>query len=66
MPPRDRNSEALWRRLIEEAGDEAIEAAASVSVGEAERDLAAAGFDVAAERAVAQAWIDALEPRRRA
>ena len=61
-----RNPTALWRRLVEEAGEEAIDAAASLSVAQAERDLAAAGFDVAAERAVAEAWVDALDPRRRA
>ena len=61
-----RNPAALWRRLVEEAGEEAIDAAASLSVAQAERDLAAAGFDVAAERAVAEAWVDALDPRRRA
>jgi hypothetical protein len=52
--------EVLWRQLVDEAGEDAIEQAASVSVAEAERELAAAGFDVAAERAVALARIAAL------
>jgi hypothetical protein len=57
---------ALWAQLLDEASEEAIEAAAAVSVAQAERDLAAAGFDVAAERAKALAWIDELESKRRA
>ena len=44
-PPAD-----LWRLLLLEAGEAEIEEAAGVSVAEAERDLAKAGFDVAAER----------------
>ena len=48
-----RSPEAIWQRLVDEAGEDAIEAAAAVSVAQAERDLAAAGFDVAAERAAA-------------
>jgi hypothetical protein len=56
----------LWRRLVEEAGEEAIERAATVSVGEAERELVGAGFDVGLERRVASAKIAALEgPARR-
>jgi hypothetical protein len=60
-----RSPEAIWQRLVDDAGEEAIEAAASVSVAEAERDLAAAGFDVTAERAAAVAQIDKLVTRRR-
>jgi hypothetical protein len=64
MPPR--SPEALWQDLVDEAGDDAVEQAASVRVADAARDLAAAGFDVAAERAVAVARIAALvSPRRR-
>ena len=58
-----RSPEALWQRLVDEAGEEAIEAAAAVSVAQAERDLAEAGFDVKAERARAVAKIEALEAR---
>ncbi len=57
----------LWRKLVEDAGDDLIDQAASVSVAQAERDLRAAGFDMAAERARAEALLDALEaPRPRA
>jgi hypothetical protein len=45
--------EALWRQLVEEAGEQAVDEAVAVSVSEAERELAAAGFDVAAERSAA-------------
>jgi hypothetical protein len=58
-----RSPEALWRRLVDEAGEDAIEAAAAVSVAQAERELAEAGFDVKAERARAVAKIEALEAR---
>ena len=64
MSPRSLE-EALWQRLVDEAGEDAIEAAAAVRVAQAERELAAAGFDVAAERAAAVARIDALESKRR-
>jgi hypothetical protein len=57
--------EALWRQLVDEAGDDAVERAAAVSVAQAERDLAAAGFDVAAERNAALARIAALESGHR-
>lgn len=50
----------LWDRLVDEAGEEEIERAASVSVGQAESELAAAGFDVAAERASAEAFLAQL------
>jgi len=54
----------LWKELVDNAGveaEDAIARAASVSVKEAEEELAAAGFDVAAERARASAFLDALE-----
>ena len=64
MPPR--SLESLWRQLVDEAGDDAVERGAAVSVARAEKDLAVAGFDVGAERARAMARIAALEsPRRR-
>jgi len=40
----------VWQELVDDAGEDAIERAAGVSVAQAEKDLAAAGFDVAAER----------------
>jgi hypothetical protein len=47
----------LWKRLVLEAGEDAVETAAKVSVSEADRDLQAAGFDTNAERAKAAAAI---------
>ena len=47
--------EALWQQLVDEAGEDLVERAAAVSVARAEKDLAVAGFDVAAERARAMA-----------
>jgi hypothetical protein len=63
MPPR--SPESLWQQLVDEAGDDAVEGAAAVSVAQAEKDLAAAGFDVAAERALAMSHVAALESSRR-
>jgi hypothetical protein len=64
MPPR--SPESLWQRLVAEAGEDLVHQAAAVSVAQAEADLAAAGFDVAAERAIAASRLAALEsPRRR-
>jgi hypothetical protein len=51
--------ENLWLTLVEEAGVD-VDAAAATSVAQAERDLIAAGFDVTAERARANAHIEAL------
>jgi hypothetical protein len=51
----------LWRQLVEEAGEEVIDRAARVSVAQAERDLAEAGFDVDAERARADGLLDWLD-----
>jgi hypothetical protein len=52
--------EDLWRHLVDEAGEEEIERAASVSVAEAEAYLTKAGFDVKAERARAEAFLTSL------
>jgi len=52
--------ENLWQRLVDEAGEDTVESAAGASVAQAERDLVAAGFDVKAERARAEALIDEL------
>ncbi|HEY2518360.1 MAG TPA: hypothetical protein VGI39_46145, partial [Polyangiaceae bacterium] len=53
--------EELWEKLVEEAGEELIEQAAAVSVADAEAELRAAGFDVAEERARAEAFLTWLE-----
>jgi hypothetical protein len=53
--------ELLWQKLVDEAGEELIEQAAAVSVAQAEKELAEAGFDVAAERARAEAFLASLE-----
>jgi hypothetical protein len=53
--------EELWDKLVDEAGEDLIEEAAAVSVEQAERELAAAGFDVAEERARAEAFLASLE-----
>ena len=60
MPPRTPTADELWRRLVEEAGEALVEEAARVSVAQAERELAAAGFDVGAERRRAEALIAEL------
>jgi hypothetical protein len=49
--------EELWQQLVDEAGEEEIERAASISVAQAEKELAEAGFDVAAERARAEEFL---------
>jgi hypothetical protein len=51
----------IWRQLVDEAGEDEIDRAASVTVAQAEKDLADAGFDVAAERARAAALLRTLE-----
>jgi len=56
-----RSPEEVWRQLVDEAGEDEVERAASVSVAQAEKELAQAGFDVAAERAKGAALIDELE-----
>jgi hypothetical protein len=55
-----RSKRDIWKQLVDEAGEKEIEAAASVSVEQAEAELKAAGFDVAAERAKASAFLDEL------
>jgi hypothetical protein len=51
----------IWKQLVEEAGVAELDAAATITVEQAEAELRAAGFDVAAERAKAAAFLDALE-----
>ena len=53
-----------WRELVDEAGEAEIEKAAQVSVAQAEKELAAAGFDVAAERAKGEAFLADIEAGR--
>jgi hypothetical protein len=55
-----RNPADLWRDLADDAGEDSIEGSVGVSVAQAERDLAAAGFDLAAERAKATAVLETL------
>jgi hypothetical protein len=57
----ERKHADLWRELVDEAGEDEIDRAVNVSVAQAEAELTAAGFDVAAERAKAGAFLDALE-----
>lgn len=57
--------EELWRRLLQEAGEDEADRAAGVSVAQAEQELAEEGFDVAAERAKGEALVAALEGRGR-
>ncbi|MBV9949105.1 MAG: hypothetical protein JOZ69_19815 [Myxococcales bacterium] len=57
----ERRHRDLWTRLADEASEDEIDRAASVSVEQAEAELRAAGFDVAAERARANAFLEGLE-----
>ena len=52
--------EQLWEKLVQEAGEDEIEAACAESDEEVERYLAANGFDVEAERAKGEAFLAAL------
>ena len=62
MPKRD--YEKVWRQLVDEAGEDEVERAASVSVAQAEKELAETGYDVAAERGKGAALIEDLEGGR--
>jgi hypothetical protein len=57
--PRDPVS--LWNWLLDEAAAAEIDAVVSASDEDIERELAAAGFDVAAEKAAAEAFLASLE-----
>jgi hypothetical protein len=59
MPPRSPKAQ-LWQKLVDEAGEALVEEAAAVSVAQAEKELAEAGFDVAAERARAEDFLTSL------
>jgi hypothetical protein len=56
-----RNPVEVWQQLLDEAGEEEIERAASVTVAQAEKVLARAGFDVDAERAKAEGLLEWLD-----
>jgi hypothetical protein len=58
---RKRTHAELWKVLVDEVAEDEVDRAASVSVAQAEQELAAAGFDVAAERARAEAFLEELE-----
>jgi len=62
-PTREQKPRAvkLWEELVDEAGEDEIEAAANVSVEEATRELREAGFDLEDERAHAESFLSALE-----
>jgi hypothetical protein len=55
-----KSAQEVWRQAVEEA-DHEVGPAADVSVAQAEKELAEAGFDVAAERAKGEAFLAALE-----
>lgn len=55
-----RTAADLWEQLVDEAGEDLIARAASTSVQDAEKELAAAGVDVAAERAEAERFLQDL------
>jgi hypothetical protein len=50
----------LWKHLVAEAKEDEIDEASSVTVEQAEKELAAAGFDVAVERAKAAALLESV------
>jgi hypothetical protein len=56
----ERKHADLWRELVDEAGEDEIERAASMSREQVEAELKAAGVDVEAERAEANAFLDDL------
>lgn len=50
----------VWRRLVDEAGEDEIEAVLSLSQEQVDAELAGAGFDLGAERAKADAFLEDL------
>jgi hypothetical protein len=61
--PAHRTAGEIWEHLVQEAGEDEIEAASSMSVEEAEAYLRAEGFDVAAERAKGERFLADLGGR---
>jgi hypothetical protein len=57
----ERKHADLWNRVVDEAGEDEIERAATVSAEQAKAELKGAGIDAATERAKANAFIAALE-----
>jgi len=55
-----RPAEEVWQKLVDEAAEDEIDRAAATSVEKAEKELAEAGFDLAAERARAAAFLAGL------
>ncbi|HEY8088965.1 MAG TPA: hypothetical protein VIF09_13995 [Polyangiaceae bacterium] len=55
-----RSAKDVWAQLVDEAGEEEVELAASMSVADAEAELKALGVDVTAERTKATAFLEAL------
>ena len=62
--PKRRTPAEIWEKLVEEAGEKEIEAACALSEEEVEAYLRANGFDVEAEKAKAEAFLDALGGRK--
>ena len=56
----ERKNADLWRELVDEAGEDGIDRAVKLSAAQAEAELKAAGFDVAAERAKTDAFLETL------
>ncbi len=50
----------VWRRLVEEAGEDQIAAVLSMSQDQVDAELAGAGFDLGAERATADGFLEDL------
>ena len=55
-----RRAEEVWQTLLDEAAEDEIDRAAATSVEQAEKDLAEAGLNQAAERARAAAFLAGL------
>jgi hypothetical protein len=55
----------IWKKSVEEVGEDEIASAANVAPSRAEEDLHAAGFNVEAERAKAHEWLAELSGDKR-
>lgn len=53
-----RTHRELWNKLVDEAGEDAIERAVRLDDAQVERELEAGGFDLDAERARGEAFLD--------
>ena len=63
--PTRRTPAEMWELLVQEAGEEEIAAIEALSDQEVEAYLRANGFDVDAEKAKAEAFLDALGGRKK-